>query len=175
VVLFGVHEWEFTLTLGTPVNLTAGTYWIELFNDTTGNPDDFFWETGNLDPTHGGPGSGWTTATPGVAWNFDGATDMAIQIDGPASACYTPSDVPWLSVSPAAGTTPPATTDTVDVTFDSTGMTPGTYDGLLCVNSNDPDAPLVEVPVTLTVTGDTMPFFGDFETGNTSQWSFTLP
>ncbi|KAB2962009.1 MAG: hypothetical protein F9K16_10260 [Thermoanaerobaculia bacterium] len=175
VILFGVHEWEFTLTLAAPVNLTPGTYWVEIFNNTAGNPDDFFWETGNLDPTHGLAGSGWTTATPGVAWNFDGATDMAIQIDGPASPCYTPSDLPWLSVNPTAGTTLAGQTSTVDVTFDSTGLAPGSYDGLLCVSSNDPDTPLVEVPVALTVAGDTMPFFGDFETGNTSQWSLAVP
>ncbi|KAB2966144.1 MAG: hypothetical protein F9K18_06010 [Thermoanaerobaculia bacterium] len=174
VILFGVHEWEFTLTLAAPVNLTPGTYWVEIFNNTAGNPDDFFWETGNLDPTHGLAGSGWTTATPGVAWNFDGATDLAIQIDGPASPCYTPSDVPWLSVSPLAGTTLPAATDTVDVTLDSTGLTPGAvYDALVCVLSNDPDTSLVEVPVTLTV--DSMPFFGDFEEGNTSDWTLQVP
>ncbi|MBP1643602.1 MAG: hypothetical protein H6Q03_2271, partial [Acidobacteria bacterium] len=71
--------------------------------------------------------------------------------------------------------TPPGGTSTVDVTFDSTGLTPGvTYDGVLCVESNDPDESLVEVPVSLTV-NDTMPFFGDFEEGDTSDWTATFP
>ena len=174
VILFGVHEWEFTLTLGAPVNLSAGTWWVELFNNTTGSTEMFFWETGNLDGTHGLLGSGWTTATPGVAWNFDGATDLAIQIDGPSSPCFTPADQPWLSVNPTAGTTLPATTSTVDVSFDSTGLTGGTYDALVCILSNDPDTPLVEVPVTLTVT-ETMPFLDGFETGDTSRWSNVVP
>ena len=39
----------------------------------------------------------------------------------------------------------------MDVTFDSTGIAVGTYDGVLCVNSNDPDEPIVEVPVQMQV------------------------
>ncbi|MCB8916396.1 MAG: proprotein convertase P-domain-containing protein [Ardenticatenaceae bacterium] len=73
------------------------------------------------------------------------------QSTGPCSA---PSDIPWLSLNPTAGTTAPGGTTTVDVTFDSTGYTTGTYTGTLCVNSNDPDTPLVEVPVEMTVQGE---------------------
>jgi uncharacterized membrane protein len=42
----------------------------------------------------------------------------------------------------------------VDVTFDSTGFPTGVYTGTLCVESNDPVTPLVEVPLTLTVEAD---------------------
>jgi hypothetical protein len=45
----------------------------------------------------------------------------------------------------AGGATP------VDAIFDSTGLAPGDYSGHLCVSSNDPDEPLVEVPVDMTV------------------------
>jgi hypothetical protein len=86
--------------------------------------------------------------------------------------CSAPSDLPWVSVDPTSGTTAPAATSVVDVTFDSTGLTAGVYDGFLCINSNDPDEDLVEVPVTLTV--DSMPFLDGFETGDTSRWSFVL-
>jgi hypothetical protein len=89
--------------------------------------------------------------------------------------CSAPSDLPWVSVNPASGTTPPGGTSTVDVTFDSTGLSIGTYDGFLCVDSNDPDESLIEVPVALDVIVDTMPFLGDFETGDTSQWSSVVP
>ncbi len=54
-------------------------------------------------------------------------------------------------MAPDSGTTAPAGTTTVDVTFDSTGMAPGNYSASLCVNSNDPATPLVEVPVDMTV------------------------
>jgi hypothetical protein len=60
-------------------------------------------------------------------------------------------DIPWVSVSPTSGTTPPAGIDTLDVTFDSTGLGAGTYTGNLCVLSNDPDEALVVVPLELEV------------------------
>ena len=37
------------------------------------------------------------------------------------------------------------------MTFDSAGLTAGTYTGTLCVNSDDPVTPLVEVPLEMTV------------------------
>jgi hypothetical protein len=39
----------------------------------------------------------------------------------------------------------------VDVTFDATSVGVGTYSALLCVLSNDPDEPIVPVPVTMEV------------------------
>jgi hypothetical protein len=90
------------------------------------------------------------------------------------SACDSPNDIPWLAVSPDAGTTPPLDSSIVDVTFDSTGLTPGDYNANLCVNSDDPVTPMVQVPVMLTV----LPPFtlecngevADFETGIPSGW-----
>lgn len=83
--------------------------------------------------------------------------DDVMLVAGAAMPCEVPSDIPWLSVSPTAGTTPPMSTDTVNVTFDSTGLAPGMYTGNLCISSNDPDpgpgdgTELVIVPITLTV------------------------
>jgi hypothetical protein len=82
--------------------------------------------------------------------------DVSIPVSSVA-ACDNPVDIPWLSVSPAAGTTVSGTTSTVDVTFDSTGLSEGTYTGSLCIDSNDTSTPRVEVPVTLTVSA---PAFG---------------
>ena len=70
---------------------------------------------------------------------------------GGAVACDAPEDIPWLSLSPASGSTGASGTDPVTVTFDSTGLAIGTYDAALCVNSNDPDEALVIVPVQLNV------------------------
>ena len=79
--------------------------------------------------------------------------DVVLDVqEGGGSACDAPSDIAWLSVSPTAGTTISGTSTLVDVTFDSTGYPAGTYTGTLCVNSNDPDTPLVEVPVEMVVT-----------------------
>ncbi|MBN1921455.1 MAG: S8 family serine peptidase [Anaerolineae bacterium] len=71
--------------------------------------------------------------------------------------CDSPSAIPWLSTDPISGTTAPAATTSVDVTFDSTGLALGTYNANLCVTSNDPDpgpgngTDLVVVPVELVV------------------------
>jgi hypothetical protein len=74
---------------------------------------------------------------------FEGATQTV--------AGCVPVDYPWLSVNPTVGTTPASGSTPVDVTFDSTAVPIGTYDGLLCVVSNDPDEPIIEVPVQLEV------------------------
>ncbi|MGH2543977.1 MAG: hypothetical protein ACRDIB_14340, partial [Ardenticatenaceae bacterium] len=60
-------------------------------------------------------------------------------------------DISWLSAVPASGATEPGGADMVAVVFDSSGLTPGTYTGQLCVSSDDPDEPLVDVPITLIV------------------------
>jgi hypothetical protein len=78
-----------------------------------------------------------------------GVYDMAVV----AEDCASPSDIPWLSEVPTSGTTPGGGSTDVTVTFDSNGLAQGTYTGNLCVNSNDPDEPLVVVPVTLDVVG----------------------
>ncbi len=49
------------------------------------------------------------------------------------------------------GRRPGGASTPVDVTFDATVVGVGTYNALLCVLSNDPDEPLVEVPVTMEV------------------------
>ncbi len=67
------------------------------------------------------------------------------------AACDNPDDVTWLSVAPNNGTTAAGGSSNVDVTLDSTGLGAGVYEAMLCISSNDPDNPLVEVPVTLTV------------------------
>ncbi len=74
-----------------------------------------------------------------------------------AEMCTNPADVPWLSTDPISGTTPAGAMTALDVTFDSTGLAPGTYTANLCIESNDPDAgpgnetDLVVVPLELTV------------------------
>jgi uncharacterized repeat protein (TIGR01451 family) len=60
-------------------------------------------------------------------------------------------DVPWLSEDPTSGTVPAGESVVVDVTYDTTGLAPGEYLASLDVLSNDPDTPVVEVPVMLTV------------------------
>lgn len=80
VVLFNVDEYEVVLNI-TPVGLTVGTtYWLEIYDDVI-NPDDWFWEVGDLDP--GQPaGSGFAFEAPGVTWTSDPANSFATTICG---------------------------------------------------------------------------------------------
>lgn len=72
--------------------------------------------------------------------------------------CFDPVNVSWVDALPDNGTIGPGGSATVSVTFDSTGLQGGTYVGTLCINSNDPDTPLTEVSLTMTVTSpDTTP------------------
>ena len=68
-----------------------------------------------------------------------------------ASDCNSPSDIPWVSASPTSGSVPASNSADVDVVFDSTGLSPNTYTAKLCISSDDPDEPEVEVDLTLTV------------------------
>ncbi|HVS13828.1 MAG TPA: IPTL-CTERM sorting domain-containing protein [Thermoanaerobaculia bacterium] len=70
--------------------------------------------------------------------------------------CGAPLDVPWVSVQPTAGTTAPAGSDELTVTFDSIGQAPGDYSALLCISSNDPDEPVVPVALRMTVQGSVL-------------------
>jgi hypothetical protein len=78
----------------------------------------------------------------------EGIDNIAFGNAAPACAY---ADIPWLTVSPLAGSVAGGEGEDVAVVFDSTGYATGTYTGTLCVESNDPVTPLVTVPVTMTV------------------------
>ena len=59
--------------------------------------------------------------------------------------------VPWLTADPTSGTLPTDSTSTVDITFDATGIQPGTHTADLIVVSNDPGLPFVDIPVEMLV------------------------
>ncbi len=123
---------------GMDFDSVTGTMYMAAFNNGT-----FLAELRAVDLATGNTTLLGVLGTPGTQLGY-----VAFQSGGP---CSSPSDLPWLSVNPTAGTTIPGGTNPVDVTFDSTGIAVGTYDGVLCVNSNDPDEPIVEVPVQMEV------------------------
>jgi hypothetical protein len=97
---------------------------------------------------------GVTNPTPGSGIGFpDFHLVMVVSMTngGGGPTCQNPADVPWLSVSPAAGSLAGGASEAATVTVDATGMTAGSYSANLCVTSNDPVTPLVNVPVALTV------------------------
>lgn len=83
VVLFGVHEYRFTLLLDPPVTLDPGTYFVEIFNDTSASTTSFFWETGTLDPESGIAGFFTDNQTPGSTsggGEYDPTYDLAVRL-----------------------------------------------------------------------------------------------
>jgi len=59
----------------------------------------------------------------------------------------------WLTVTPNAGSVPPGGADVLNVVFSAEQMFGGTYEGAVRLETNDPQAGVIEVPATLNVTG----------------------
>ncbi len=101
-------------------------------------------------------------ADAGVSWYWDGDGYNNVPHHPCSSDSYTPASmstepcdeavnplatvpvcgaagIPWLSESPFVGTLVAGECVDVTVTFDSTGLAPGSYGGSLEVSSNDPD------------------------------------
>jgi hypothetical protein len=57
----------------------------------------------------------------------------------------------WLTTDVITGSVAGLDAFDLTVTFDSTGLADDLYEGSLCVTSNDPSTPLVEVPVSMEV------------------------
>ena len=74
--------------------------------------------------------------------------DLAIQ--SPA-VCDRPQDLSWLVTDVMTGTVSALNTTNLSVTFDSSGLTDGAYKGVLCLASNDPAKPVLQVPVSMQI------------------------
>ena len=87
--------------------------------------------------------------------NFNIVIDEVSVVAIPAESltCNVIGNIDWLGVSPSSGSLSPGQTDLV-VTYDAAGLGDGVYTDTLCINSNDPDEPVLNVPVTMTVGGD---------------------
>jgi hypothetical protein len=148
------------------LSLAQGTYWLAW--QTAGSLASGPWAppitiigqatTGNGLQSLAGTTS-WAPANDGGSLTRQGFPFILEGSVG-GTLCSAPADIPWASVDPVSGTVAAAGSETVDVTFDSTGLAAGTYSGNLCITSNDPDpgqgngTGLVVVPVELTVEGE---------------------
>lgn len=142
-----------TLLLSVNPDLTSDGYpevWTEFSVTLSGVPSN---ATGRFAfryfVTNGGPS--------GTNSNYIGIDTVAYTGSLPPQVCDSPTDVPWLSVSPNNGVTLGGESTPAQVTFNSTGLAIGVYNANLCIVSNDPDAgpgngtDLVIVPVELEV------------------------
>ena len=90
----------------------------------------------------------------------DGTNSNYIGIDTVSVAqpdfCQSPSEVPWLSVTPFFGATDAGDSSVVSVDIDASGLAEGSHDAVICVNTNDEGAEIIPVPFNLNVQGDTV-------------------
>lgn len=103
-----------------------------------------------------------TLVAPFIRDGLDAPDIIALAVASGGHGCVDPATVPWLSVTPASGTTSPGGSDVVTVRFDSTGLAAGRYEALLCLFSNDPRNRFVTLPVRLDVDPDAI-FADGFE------------
>jgi hypothetical protein len=78
-------------------------------------------------------------------------TLAGLAIARPGGECARPGEVPWLFFDLAGGSTEPGGEASARVVLDATHLAQGRYSAHLCVYSNDPARPLLEVPVDLDV------------------------
>ena len=87
----------------------------------------------------------------GIPWSNNEFSISGIPAD--LAYCSQPGLTRWLDPYPMSGVVEYGTADDlVDVVLDSTGVGPGVYDGTLCLETNDPLNPVVDVSLTLEVT-----------------------
>ncbi len=154
-------NWSTIATYTSPVGgPTACLDWAPMQNgfwvaNIIGAPvfltDPFFLPVNSF-PAPGSLSSGITTLWDGNLWMCDFGTGLIYVIEG-----LPISDCPWLSEDPLIGTIPAGSSQNVDVTADAAGLTAGTYNCNILVNSNDPIDPQVVVPVTLNITPNNPP------------------
>ncbi len=79
--------------------------------------------------------------------------ELIISNTGNGTLIYNISDDrAWLSEDPESGQVEPGgVQDTIEIIFDAINLYPGTYDGTITVNSNDPDSGVIDIPVLLLV------------------------
>lgn len=108
------------------------------------------------------PGGQVTTATFTIQNGGDADLSWTLTEDGMGAACDAPAPIAWLSADPTQATSAPGGFYNVILTFDSAGLSDGTYTGTVCIASNDPDEPMTPVTVTLEVINGVPPTYITF-------------
>ena len=87
-------------------------------------------------------------ADPANDGNFNAFVDD-VSVD--TTGCYIGGNLPWLVTTPVSGTNAPGAVTPVSVVFNAIGLNAGAYTGSLCIASDATNAPVVNIPVSLTV------------------------
>ncbi len=85
--------------------------------------------------------------------NSNGKADMLELIENEIQF-FKGANETWLGVTPAADTITQGNSSQFNVEFNSAGLNSGTYNSIISITTNDPLNPLISVPCTLTVAGN---------------------
>lgn len=138
-VLIGVVNRDCVGVLNEPAAIDTSTSqqrsWFGYYTEAPGNPPVLPPPTFGLIDSFGVAGN----------WMVRG---YGIKNDG---SCSTTDDFGWFSTDPVSGTIAPGESSDVTVTYDSYGVVGTAYllTGTLCLESNDPDTALAQIPVYL--------------------------
>lgn len=83
--------------------------------------------------------------------NIEGGSSLTWSLAS-GNGCFDGSEG-WLSVSSTGDTIGAGSSQSIDVTADSTGLAAGVYETTLCMDTNDAEQPEIQVPVTVMVQG----------------------
>jgi agmatine/peptidylarginine deiminase len=89
------------------------------------------------------------TTSESFAVSNTGQIDLTYSISW--STLVTEPVADWLVLNPVSGTIEPGGSDVINATFDATQLAAGVYNGTIQLTSNDPDQPVIIIPVQFTV------------------------
>jgi subtilisin family serine protease len=156
----GPGEGEVIGSCNPPDPNISGLAWNPAFNilwSATNSPTDTIYQLNPSTcsvlstlphPSPGFAGAGLEMDEEGNLWMIDQSPNNVYLIESGVPAF---SDVPWLSENPSSGTLAPGGTQTIDVTVNTAGMTPGVYNAILFIQSNSGRQPTLRVPISLIV------------------------
>lgn len=126
------------------VSTDGGLHWTTVFNCTE---DDAAWIQTQVSLV------AFAGQTVAIRFFFDTKDEILNQFEGwyISEVRLNSQPLEWLSATPDQGSVAIGTTQDVQITASSTGLAPGTHTASLRVSTNDPDTPLVTVPVSFTI------------------------
>ena len=151
----------YEVSLGTQYDNQYVTIWIDWDKNETFDPNEIILQDFVLDnanqiyttdvtiPTDAQ--SGETRMRVKAVWQNPSSGDPCEDASYGETEDYTVNISGWMFVDHIQDTIAPGSTYTVEVLFNSEDLTEGTYYGNIAIETNDPDMPLVDVPVTLNV------------------------
>ncbi|MEL7422407.1 MAG: PKD domain-containing protein [Bacteroidota bacterium] len=173
---------EFEVVAESSQSYEANTTYTEIISGLEANAQYLFTVTGIeeevsvlafLTLTDLGTGTVWFSGSAGLLPNlFYG---FPAPLGGPGGA---PS---WLTLGENTSPLAAGICEDIEVTFDATDLVDGTYEGTIIINTNDPNNPVITIPVTLIVNGTpelTISAndldFGEVQVGGISELELTL-